>query len=76
VEDKKRREELNRVHLNADGTPNHFRLLMLAVQEKKAEQQREAEELKRQKAEEEKNMMKPPPGRRMTLSYMQSTGLM
>ena len=67
-EDQKRREELGKIQLNPDGTPNHFRLLMLAVQEKKAQQQREAEELKRQKIEEEKKMKKPAPGRRMTLS--------
>jgi hypothetical protein len=32
-EERKRRSEVFKVHYNPDGTPNHFRQLMLALQE-------------------------------------------
>jgi len=35
-EEERRRNELKNVPLNSDGTPNHFRLLKLAIEEKKA----------------------------------------
>ena len=35
-EERRRQSDLRKIPLKEDGTPNHFKLLMLALQEKKA----------------------------------------